>query len=157
MLAGPAIGRGKIEIAEHALGIERTLRYGIRSGHPETHDSAMPRFGADQILTNAQISEVAEFVLALSGASADAAASERGRTIFAEQCAACHGPEGKGTAEMGAPNLADAIWLFGGSKAEIVETIRNGRSGVMPAWEGKLDPVTIKMLAIYVHSLGGGK
>jgi cytochrome c oxidase cbb3-type subunit 3 len=137
--------------------IERTLRYGIRSGHGETHDSQMPRFGLDQILTSAQISDVAEFVLSLSRASTDAEAVSRGSAIFAEQCAACHGPEGKGTAEMGAPNLSDAIWLYGGGKSEVEETIRSGRSGVMPAWESKLDPVTIKMLAIYVHSLGGGK
>lgn len=136
--------------------IETTIRQGIRADHPETRDSAMPRFGIDQLLTNAQISDTAEFVLSLSSAASDTAAAERGKEIFAEQCAACHGEEGKGTPEMGAPNLADAIWLYGGSKAEVEETIRNGRSGVMPAWEGKLDPVTIKMLAIYVHALGGG-
>jgi cytochrome c oxidase cbb3-type subunit III len=139
--------------------IEKTLRHGIRSGHPETHDSAMPRFGLDQILTNAQISDTAAFVLSLSGATGDAAAIERGKGIFAEQCAACHGAEGKGNQEMGAPNLADAIWLYGGGKSDVEETIRTGRNGlgVMPAWEVKLDPVTIKMLSIYVHSLGGGK
>jgi cytochrome c oxidase cbb3-type subunit 3 len=137
--------------------ISRTLRFGIRSGHPETHESAMPRFGTDQILTNAQISDVAKFVISLSAMSNDAAASARGRAIFAEQCAACHGAEGKGTAEMGAPNLTDGIWLYGGSQSDVEETIRTGRSGMMPAWDGKLDAVTIKMLSIYVHSLGGGK
>lgn len=139
--------------------IERTLRYGVRSGHPDTHDSAMPRFGVDQVLTSAQISDAADFVRSLSGAKADPAAIERGKGIFAEQCAACHGADAKGNQEMGAPNLADAIWLYGGEKSDVVETIRTGRAGigVMPAWEGKLDPVTIKMLTIYVHSLGGGK
>lgn len=139
--------------------IERTLRYGVRSGHPDTHDSAMPRFGVDQVLTSAQISDAADFVRSLSGAKADPAAIERGKGIFAEQCAACHGVDAKGNQEMGAPNLADAIWLYGGEKSDVVETIRTGRAGigVMPAWEGKLDPVTIKMLTIYVHSLGGGK
>lgn len=139
--------------------IERTLRYGVRSGHPDTHDSAMPRFGVDQVLTSTQISDAADFVRSLSGAKADPAAIERGKGIFAEQCAACHGADAKGNQEMGAPNLADAIWLYGGEKSDVVETIRTGRAGigVMPAWEGKLDPVTIKMLTIYVHSLGGGK
>ena len=139
--------------------IERTLRYGVRSGHPDTHDSAMPRFGVDQVLTSAQISDAADFVRSLSGAKADPAAIERGKGIFTEQCAACHGADAKGNQEMGAPNLADAIWLYGGEKSDVVETIRTGRAGigVMPAWEGKLDPVTIKMLTIYVHSLGGGK
>ncbi len=137
--------------------IEKTIRYGIRSGHADTHESAMPRFGVDQLLTTAQISDVATFVMSLSGTTGDGAAIERGKAIFDEQCAACHGPEGKGTPEMGAPNLTDGIWLYGGTKADIEETIRTGRGGVMPAWDGKLDPVTIKMLAIYVHALGGGK
>lgn len=137
--------------------IEQTIRYGIRSGHAEAHDSAMPRFGIDQMLTGAQISDVASYVLSLSTTGGDAAAVERGKIVFAEQCVACHGAEGKGTLEMGAPNLTDGIWLYGGTKAEIEETVRGGRSGVMPTWEGKLDPVTIKMLAIYVHALGGGK
>lgn len=142
-----------------AENIEQTISYGIRSGNAKAHESAMPRFGVDQVLTNAQISDVASFVLSLSGMQGDAAAIERGNAIFAEQCAACHGPEGKGTVEMGAPNLTDGIWLYGGAKADIEETVRTGRAGVgvMPAWEGKLDPVTIKMLAIFVHSLGGGK
>jgi cytochrome c oxidase cbb3-type subunit 3 len=137
--------------------IQNTIRYGIRSGHEKAHEGAMPRFGLDQVLTNAQISDTADFVLSLSGATGDAAAVERGKVVFAEQCAACHGADGKGNLELGAPNLSDAIWLYGGRKIDVEETVRNGRSGVMPSWEGKLDPVTIKMLAIYVHSLGGGK
>jgi len=139
--------------------IEKTIRFGIRSDHSETHTSAMPRFGIDQMLNNAQISDTAAFVLSLSGQTGDVAAIERGKAVFADQCAACHGPDGKGIIEMGAPNLTDGIWLYGGKKADVEETIRTGRNGVgvMPAWEGKLDPVTIKMLAIYVHALGGGK
>jgi cytochrome c oxidase cbb3-type subunit III len=139
--------------------IEQTIGYGIRSGNVKAHESAMPRFGLDQVLSNAQISDVASFVLSLSGTQGDTADVERGSAIFAEQCAACHGAEGKGAIEMGAPNLTDGIWLYGGAKADVEETIRTGRAGVgvMPAWDGKLDPVTIKMLAIYVHALGGGK
>ena len=137
--------------------IEQTIRYGVRSGHPQMHDNTMPRFGLDGVLTNAQIADTAEYVLSLSGGSSDAKAGERGAAMFAEQCAACHGADAKGNVEMGAPNLTDGIWLYGGRKADVEETIRGGRAGVMPAWEGKLDPVTIKMLAIYVHALGGGK
>jgi cytochrome c oxidase cbb3-type subunit 3 len=137
--------------------IEKTIRYGIRSDHAETHAMAMPRFGIDQMLDGNQISDAADFVMSLSAPGGDAAAIDRGRTIFAEQCSACHGETGKGSTEMGAPNLTDGIWLYGNRKADIVETIRTGRGGVMPAWDGKLDPATIKMLAIYVHSLGGGK
>jgi len=137
--------------------IEKTVTYGVRTGVENAHEGTMPRFGVDQMLTSAQISDVAEFVLSLSGGATDSAAVERGRAIFGEQCAPCHGPEAKGTPELGAPNLTDAIWLYGGRKADIEETVRGGRGGVMPSWKGKLDPVTIKMLAIYVHSLGGGK
>ncbi len=89
----------------------------------------------------------------------DAAAAERGKPIFAEQCVACHKEDAKGNIELGSPNLTDGIWLFGGDKEAIVQTIVSGRynSGRMPSWDGKLDPGVIKMLAVYVHSLGGGQ
>lgn len=137
--------------------IERTIQHGIRSGDPEARDMAMPRFGLDGILKPADITDAAQFVLSLSGHSTDPAAAERGKQIFADNCAACHGPEGKGNQEVGAPNLTDGIWLYGGKLADIEKTIETGRGGVMPYWTGRLDPVTIKMLAAYVHSLGGGK
>lgn len=137
--------------------LEKTIRYGIRSGHAEAHSMAMPRFGIDQMLDSKQMSDVADYVVSLSQPGGDAAAIDRGRVIFAEQCSACHGETGQGSIEMGAPNLTDGIWLYGARKADILETIRTGRGGVMPSWDGKLDPATIKMLAIYVHSLGGGK
>ena len=72
-------------------------------------------------------------------------------------CAVCHNVDGKGNQELGAPNLTDRIWLYGGDEASIVETITNARAGVMPAWVDRLDPVTIKALAVYVHTLGGGR
>src|SRR5947208_3299652 len=81
----------------------------------------------------------------------------KGEKIFAENCVACHGDGGKGNLELGAPNLTDKIWLFGSDEAMLIETISNGRAGVMPAWEGRLDPATIKAMTVYVHSLGGGK
>ena len=137
--------------------IHTTLQVGIRSGHPETRDNQMPAFGRDQILEPAQINDVTEYVLSISGGEADAAAAERGKPIFAEQCAACHGEEGKGNPELGAPNLTDRIWLYGGSKDAILQSVRNSRAGVMPFWEGRLSPETIKQLAVYVHSLGGGQ
>jgi cytochrome c oxidase cbb3-type subunit 3 len=137
--------------------IHQTLVVGIRGTHDETRDNAMPAFGRDEILEPAQISDVTDFVLSLSGGAGDAAAAERGKAIFAEQCAACHGDDGKGNTELGSPNLADKIWLYGGSREAITQTIRNSRAGVMPAWEGRLSPETIKQLAVYVHSLGGGQ
>jgi cytochrome c oxidase cbb3-type subunit 3 len=118
----------------------------------------MLAFGKDGVLKGDEIVTVANYVRALSGLSTrkgyDAA---KGEKIFAENCVACHGDGGKGNPEMGAPNLADKIWLYGSDEANLIETISLGRAGVMPAWEGRLDPATIKAMAVYVHSLGGGK
>jgi cytochrome c oxidase cbb3-type subunit III len=137
--------------------LHKTISYGVRFDHKEARASQMPRYGLDKLLDERQIDDVAEFVLSLSGKSTDAAAAAKGRVVFAEQCATCHAPDGKGKQEFGAPNLTDDIWLYGGSRQAIVESIRTGRGGVMPAWAGRLEPVTIKALAVYVHSLGGGK
>ena len=136
--------------------IETTIRYGIRSSHEETRISDMPRFGADELLEPDEIDAVAEYVLSFTGRATDAAAAKRGADIFAENCAACHGDKGEGTQDLGAPRLNDAIWLYGGDKATIVETVTNARRGVMPTWVGRLDEATIKMLTVYEHSLGGG-
>jgi cytochrome c oxidase cbb3-type subunit III len=137
--------------------IHKTISWGIRSEHKETRSSQMPRYGIDKLLDDRQINDAAEYVLSLSGRASDQAAAARGKSIFAEQCAACHGADAKGKQEQGAPNLTDAIWLYGDSRQAILESIRTGRGGVMPAWAGRLDPVTLKALAVYVHSLGGGK
>lgn len=137
--------------------IQKTILYGIRSDHKQTRENAMPRFGADGVLKDDQINDVAEYVLSLSKKGTDAAAATKGAVVFKEQCASCHGDDGKGKIDMGAPNLTDDLWLYGGAKASVVESIRNSRAGAMPAWTGRLDATTIKALAVYVHSLGGGK
>jgi cytochrome c oxidase cbb3-type subunit 3 len=135
--------------------IQTTITHGIRwAQDDDTRISEMPRFGVDEFLDKPQINAVADYVLSLSGGGA---AAGDGAEIFAENCAACHGESGGGSAEFGAPRLSDAIWLYGGDKAIVVETITNARSGVMPAWGGRLDEVTVKQLAVYVHSLGGGQ
>ena len=138
--------------------IQKTLQYGVRSGHAEAHEGQMLAFGRDGTLKKPEIVTVANFVRALAGLPTakgyDAAA---GTKLFADNCAACHGDAGKGNPEMGAPNLADNIWLYGSDEATIIETVTNGRNGVMPAWIGRLDPATIKALTVYVHSLGGGQ
>jgi cytochrome c oxidase cbb3-type subunit 3 len=96
--------------------------------------------------------------MSISGnAGSNAAAIERGKVLFAAQCADCHGADGKGKQERGSPNLTDGIWLYGGGKRNIVESIRTGRGGKMPSWGARLDPLSIKLLTLYVHSLGGGK
>ncbi len=138
--------------------IHQTIAHGIRNTEDDAaRTSVMPRFGADGMLTNPQIGDVAEFVLSLSGRANDPAAVERGRTIFAENCASCHGDNGQGNREFGAPNLADQVWVYGGGKADIIAMVRNPRLGVMPAWQGRLDPAVVNMLAVFVHSLGGGE
>ena len=135
--------------------IHKTIAHGIRSTDTNTHAGQMPAFSG--LLTPPQLNDITEYVLSLSGSKADAAAVERGGKIFAENCSVCHGAEGRGNQQMGAPNLADELWLYGGDRALVMQTIRNGRAGMMPAWQGRLDPETIKQLAIYVHSLGGGE
>lgn len=137
--------------------IQQTINYGIRNADDRSRQSLMPRFGADNVLNAAQINDTAEFVLSLSGKATDQAAAGRGAAVFAENCVACHGEKGLGNVEVGAPNLSDAIWLYGGDKASVVQSIANARAGSMPAWAGRLDAATIKMLTIYVHSLGGGR
>lgn len=137
--------------------IYQSIRYGIRWTHDETRLSEMPKFGIDKLLEPKQISDVAEYVLSLSGTSTNAEAVKAGEAIYKEQCAACHGENGKGMPEVGAPNLTDQYWLYGGEKAAVVMSINTGRGGRMPHWEGRLDPITIKSLAVYVHSLGGGQ
>ncbi len=138
--------------------IHTTLKFGIRSGHDDARVGDMQAFGTDEILSKEEIQSVSNYVLSLSGGESGAGADlEAGKILFADNCAACHGEDGKGLTELGAPNLADKIWLFGGDLASIVETVTNGRKGVMPAWTGRLDDVTVKSLAVFVHSLGGGK
>lgn len=138
-------------------GIRQTILYGIRADHPKTHGGMMPGFGKTGLLPPDQIGDVADHVLSLSGGAADPQAAARGAKIFAASCASCHGPEGKGNHELGAPDLTDQLWLYGGDKATIAATVNAGRAGVMPAWAHRLDPETIKELAIYVHALGGGE
>ena len=138
--------------------IQTTLTHGIRfPGDEQTRTSLMPSFGATGILTAPQVSDVASYVRSFSGLEPKSDATTRGAAIFAANCVACHGPEGKGGRAVGAPNLTDKIWLYGSDKAQVEGSITNAHAGVMPAWGGRLDPVTIKMLAAYVHSLGGGE
>ncbi len=138
--------------------IEQTLLHGIRQpDYDQTRLSQMPAFGRDGILTAAQVQDVVSHVRAISQQEPAGAAAARGAELFANNCAVCHGAGGEGNRAVGAPKLIDRIWLYGGDRASLTATIHNARGGVMPAWSGRLDPVTIKMLAVYVHSLGGGE
>ena len=138
--------------------IQTTLINGIRHpGNDDTRVSQMPAFGRDEILQRAEIRDVVAHVRVISGQDEASAAAARGAALFEVNCAVCHGAAGTGNRELGAPNLTDAIWLYGGDRASLTATIVNARAGAMPAWGNRLDPVTIKMLAAYVHSLGGGE
>ena len=138
--------------------IAQTIRHGVRAGDDAGHQGSMPAFGRDGILKPNEVSTVADYVRSLSGLKTEPGADlARGAKIFADNCAVCHGPQGKGNREVGAPNLTDQIWLYGPDKKTIMEGISNGRGGVMPAWGSKLDDVTIKAVAVYVHTFGGGE
>ena len=138
--------------------IQTTLVNGIRQpGNDDTRQSQMPAFGRDEILQPAEIRDVVAHVRVISNQDKPSAAAARGAALFEANCSVCHGPAGTGNRELGAPNLTDAIWLYGGDRAALITTVTNARGGVMPAWGQRLDPVTIKMLAAYVHSLGGGE
>lgn len=137
--------------------ILQTVAYGVRNANENSRVNDMPRFGVDQLLEKAQIDDVAEYVLSLSGTAADAAAAERGSSVYAENCASCHGEKGEGIVDLGGPRLNDGIWLYGGDKASVVHSITYARRGNMPAWSERLDPATVKVLAAYVHALGGGQ
>jgi cytochrome c oxidase cbb3-type subunit III len=139
--------------------IAQTIRHGVRSGDADARQgAAMPAFGRDGMLKRADVDNVADYVRSLSGLVVDPKANlAAGKKIFADNCAVCHGEAGRGNRELGAPNLSDAIWLYGADKPSIVDGIWNGRGALMPAWASRLDDVTIKALAVYVHSLGGGE
>ena len=136
--------------------IQQTITYGIRSGDEKARDQQMPRFG-DGILNAEQIQQVADYVMTLYGSAEPAKDVTAGKQLFAENCAICHGDAGQGDHEKGAPRLASRVHLYGGDRATVLAQITSPRMGVMPAWHTRLDEATIKSLALYVHSLGGGE
>lgn len=139
--------------------IHTTLQHGIRwSQNAETRVSAMLAFGQLGMLKKPEIEQVVDYVRSLAKLeTAKGADLVAGKTLFEANCASCHGEAGKGNRELGAPDLTDAIWLYGSSREAMIETVNNGRAGIMPAWSTRLDPITIKALTVYVHSLGGGQ
>jgi cytochrome c oxidase cbb3-type subunit III len=139
--------------------IQQTITHGARwDVDKQTRSSAMPAFGKDGILKADEIANVAQYARSLSGLPNETKADlAKGKEIFAANCAVCHGEQGKGNQEVGAPNLTDKIWLYGSDTGSILNRINTGGGGVMPAWGDRLDATTIKALTVYVHSLGGGK
>ncbi|MEC9344394.1 MAG: cytochrome-c oxidase, cbb3-type subunit III [Pseudomonadota bacterium] len=138
--------------------IHATIAHGVRyAADDDTRVSEMPAFGRDELLERDDIVAVAHFVRSLSDKEHDAALASAGQPVYADNCAACHGEDGTGDITLGAPNLADAIWFYGDSTEEIVAQIHAPKHGVMPAWSERLGEATVKQLAVYIHSLGGGK
>lgn len=135
--------------------IYSTISHGIRSDDPDTRFSEMPSF--TDVIQPDQIQQVAAYVVSLTGKPHDPSLVEPGKKIFADNCAACHGDDAKGKREVGAPNLADAIWLKGKGEDAIIRQMTSPKHGMMPAWTARLGDVTVKQLAVYVHALGGGE
>lgn len=138
--------------------IHTTITHGIRNTtDADARYSEMPKFGVDGLLEPAQIAEVVEHVLQISGQEHDTALASAGATVYAENCVGCHMEDGVGDPTQGAPNLTDAIWLYGGSREAIAYSVENARFGVMPNWGGRLSEDEIRAVAFYVHGLGGGE
>jgi cytochrome c oxidase cbb3-type subunit 3 len=139
-------------------GIEYTLRHGIRhDADDDTRFSLMPSFGRDKLLSATEIDNLTEYVLRASGQEHDTEEADMAAELFQQQCASCHGADAKGDRLQGAPNLTDQEWLYGSTRQAIHDTIYNARNSHMPAWQDRLDDASIKALAVYVHTLGGGE
>ncbi|MEH6647248.1 cytochrome-c oxidase, cbb3-type subunit III [Sulfitobacter sp.] len=136
--------------------IALTVAHGVRNETDgDARYSEMPAFG--EMLEDAEIGDVVEYVVSLSSIEFDAGMAERGDVLFADNCSACHGEMAEGDRDMGAPNLADAIWLYGGDRTTLEHTVRYARYGVMPAWGQRLSDADVRAVSVYVHSLGGGE
>ncbi len=137
--------------------IAQTIRHGVRwEADPETRMGVMQGYLSDGILSRSEVTDVVQYVLNFSGRAENQEAVARGSETFANICSACHMEDGTGNTMFGAPDLTDPIWLYGGDPETIFRSVAYGRAGVMPAWAGRLDEATIKQLALFVSSLGGG-
>lgn len=141
--------------------ISETIRVGINSDHSDSRVSQMLAFGRDGLLTRSEISDVVSYVRTLGNRidATDLALGnpENGQIVFADNCAACHGDTGEGNTDIGAPDLTDKFWIYGGDRKDIHQTVMNGRTGHMPSWEGRLDLDKIKVLTLYLKNLADGK
>ncbi len=138
--------------------IHTTVSYGIRNEESDdARFSAMPAFGRDGLLEKEQVSQVVNYVMSLSDTPQDASQVAAGAAVFEANCASCHGEDASGDIYQGAPNLKDAIWLYGGDYETVYETVWNSRYGVMPNWDTRLSEAEIRAVSAYVHQLGGGE
>jgi cytochrome c oxidase cbb3-type subunit 3 len=137
--------------------IAETIRVGINSSHPNSRTAQMLAFGRDSMLPRAEIENVVSYVRSLSNAEAarqvPAENLAAGKKTFADNCASCHGDDGKGKVDMGAPDLTDSNWIYGGDPQTIFTTVWSGRQGHMPAWENRLSALDRKILTLYLTDL----
>ena len=157
--------RGVPNLARHAwlygndpTDVERTILYGIRSGHPKARNIAdMPAEVRTSQITPSDARDVVEFLQKLSGAAHDAAMAERGRFIYFDKgnCYDCHANDARGVIDYGTPALIGPVWLYGGDRDTLYETVLNGRHGICPAWINRLAPVQVRALALYLVSTAG--
>ena len=136
--------------------IMETLRVGINSTHPETRVAQMPAFGKDALLTPAEIETMVSYARSLSSAQGPVAGTT-GAALFAANCASCHGEAGKGNIELGAPNLIDSDWIYGGDRASVYASLWKGRQGWMPSWDQRLTPTERKILTVYLLARNGAQ
>ncbi len=137
--------------------IYTTITHGARSPtDADTHYNVMPNFGTDAMLSAEDIDLVAKEVASFSGIDGGEA-TEAGKRLFADNCAACHGDVGQGMPDAGGPSLNDQVWLYEGTLAAIRDQVNHPRHGVMPAWGARLGDTAVKQLTVYVHGLGGGQ
>jgi len=136
--------------------IMETLRVGINSTHPDTRWAQMPAFGRDGLLPREDIRTVVDYTQSLSGTEAPSAVIAAGAEIFTNNCASCHGENGAGILDLGAPNLTDDFWIYGGDDASMFDTIWHGRQGWMPAWEDRMTETERKILTVHIQQLGRG-
>lgn len=151
----PNLAGGALNWGDTPEAIEQTIRVGVNSSHPESRMAQMPAFGQDGILQRPEVDAVVAYVHDLSREGIDASRQRHpaGHEIFKAQCAACHGAEARGNSDLGAPNLTDRTWLYGGDIQTILDTVWQGRQGQMPSWESRLGARNIKLLSAYVSSV----
>ena len=140
--------------------IAETIRIGINSTNSDTRISQMLGFGSTGTLDQKQVGNVVAYVRSLSadqGGGVDAESIKAGEEIFAANCVSCHGDVAKGKQDVGAPDLTDKNWIYGGDLDSVYTTVYSGRQGHMPHWQNRLAPAEIKLLALYVDTLGGAK
>lgn len=140
---------------EDADAIYQTIRFGVNSDHPSTRFGTMLAFGQDGMLTRAEIGLLVDFLLDTPRSDPTGAIEQHARAseVFEFNCTSCHGENGKGQTEFGAPDLTDEYWLFGGDRQAVFWSIYNGRAGHMPHWDDRLSELDIRILALYVKTL----